>query len=75
MKKAKKLIPFYTIKAASDGDVMAIRYILKHYEGYIAKLSTKMLTDECGNGYYFVDKTMKEQLTTSLLQMIFNFKI
>nr|WP_017751419.1 helix-turn-helix domain-containing protein [Clostridium tyrobutyricum] len=33
MKKAKKLIPFYTIKAASDGDVMAIRYILKHYEG------------------------------------------
>jgi hypothetical protein len=75
MKKTKKLIPFHTIKAASDGDAIAIQYILKHYEGYIAKLSTKVLTDECGNGYYFVDKAMQEQLITAMLQMILNFKI
>lgn len=75
MKKTKKLIPFDTIKAANEGDAVAIQYILKHYEGYIAKLSTKVLTDECGNGYYFVDKSVQEQLTTALLQMILNFKI
>ncbi|OOM82366.1 helix-turn-helix domain protein [Clostridium puniceum] len=75
MKKRKKLISFHIIKAASDGDAVAIQYILKHYEGYIAKLSTKVLSDECGDGYYFVDKSMQEQLTTALLQMILNFRI
>lgn len=75
MRKPKKLIPFHIIKAASEGDAMAIQYILKHYDGYIAKLSTKVLTDEYGNGYHFVDKSMQEQLTTSLLKMTLNFKI
>ncbi|URZ16642.1 helix-turn-helix domain-containing protein [Clostridium felsineum] len=75
MKRAKKLIPFQIIKAAREGDDVAIQYILKHYEGYIAKLSTKVLADECGNGYYFVDKSIQEQLTTALLQMTLNFKI
>lgn len=75
MKKTKKLIPFPIIKAAREGDAVAIQFILKHYEGYIAKLSTKLLTDEYSNGYYFVDKDMQEKLTTALLQMILKFKI
>lgn len=73
--KKKKLIPFFTIKAAREDDAVAIQYILKHYEGYISKLSTKVLTDKFGNGYYFVDKAMQEQITTALLQKILNFKI
>ncbi|CAB1253701.1 MULTISPECIES: helix-turn-helix domain-containing protein [Clostridium] len=75
MKETKKLIPFPIIKAASEGYTLAIECILKHYEGYIAKLSTRILADEYGNGYYFVDKDIQEQLTTALLKMIFNFKI
>lgn len=75
MKKTNKMIPFLIIKAASESDAMAIEYILNHYQGYIAKLSTKMLTDECGNGYYFVDRYIQEQITTALLKMILNFKI
>lgn len=75
MKEIKKLIPFPIIKAASEGYILAIEYILKHYKGYIAKLSTKVLTDEYGNEYYFVDKDIQGQLTTALLKMILNFKI
>lgn len=75
MKKRKEFIPFHIIKAASDGDAIAIQYILKHYERYIAKLSTKVLADEFGNEYYFMDKSIQEQLTIALLQMILNFKI
>ncbi|KOF57403.1 transcriptional regulator [Clostridium sp. DMHC 10] len=75
MKKTKELIPFPIIKAASDGDAVAIEYILNHYQRYIAKLSTKMLTDEYSNGYYFVDKYIQEQITTALLKMILSFKI
>ena len=45
MKKMSKtrnkenLLPFHIIKAASEGDVSAINAVLKHYEGYIIKLS------------------------------------
>ena len=35
------LLPFHTIKAASEGDVLAINTVLKHYEGYIITLSTR----------------------------------
>lgn len=75
MKKGKNLLPYTTIKAATEGDAMAIQKILKHYEGYIAKLSTKILSDEYGKEYCVVDKDMQEQLTTALLQMILDFEI
>ncbi|WP_153042943.1 MULTISPECIES: helix-turn-helix domain-containing protein [Clostridium] len=41
----------------------------------MSKLSTKVLTNEYGNKYYFVDKDIQKQLTTFLLKMILNFKI
>ena len=44
----ENLLPFHIIKAASEGDVSAINAVLKHYEGYIIKLSTRKLYDESG---------------------------
>lgn len=44
----ENLLPFHIIKAASEGDVSAINTVLKHYEGYIIKLSTRKLYDESG---------------------------
>lgn len=46
----ENLLPFHIIKAASEGDVSAINAVLKHYEGYIIKLSTRKLYDESGQG-------------------------
>lgn len=46
----ENLLPFHIIKAASEGDVSAINAVLKHYEGYIIKLSTRKLytkVDRC----------------------------
>lgn len=37
----KKLIPLWVIERALEGDIQAINKILKHYEGYIAKLSVR----------------------------------
>ncbi|MCI8891975.1 MAG: helix-turn-helix domain-containing protein [Eubacterium sp.] len=42
----RNLLPFHIIKAASEGDVEAIHAVLSHYEGYIAKLSTRKMYDE-----------------------------
>ncbi len=37
----ENLLPLCIIQAASEGDVDAINVVLKHYEGYIAKLATR----------------------------------
>lgn len=33
-KRENGLLPFHTIKAATEGNVEAINAVLKHYEGY-----------------------------------------
>ena len=50
--KCSKLLPYHIIAAAASGDVEAINEVLKHYEGYIAALSTRKLYDECWNPHY-----------------------
>jgi hypothetical protein len=49
--------------------------ILKHYEGYIAVLSTRKLYDEYGNLHYCVDETLRRRLETKLITKILKFKI
>ena len=42
-KQQRRLLPMEVIRSASSGDVEAIQKVLKHYEGYIAKLATRTL--------------------------------
>ena len=76
MKKMSKtrnkenLLPFHIIKAASEGDVSAINAVLKHYEGYIIKLSTRKLYDESGQVHYCIDETLRRRLETKLITKI-----
>ena len=42
----KKLISLCVIERALEGDIQAINKVLKHYEGYIAKLSIRKMYDE-----------------------------
>ena len=70
-----KLLPYHTIVSAASGDVEAINRILKHYEGYIAVLSTRKLYDEYGNLHYCVDETLRRRLETKLITKILKFKI
>lgn len=81
MKKKNKyrakenLLPFHIIKAASEGDISAINVVLKHYEGYIIKLSTRKLYDEDGQICYCVDETLRRRLETKLITKIVDFKL
>lgn len=54
---------------------MAINTVMKHYEGYIAKLATRKMYDEYGNVHYCVDKTLRDRLEAKLLKTILEFKI
>ena len=66
-----KLLPYATIQAATQGDPA----VLRHYEGYIAKLSTRRLFDEMGNVYLCVDETMRRRLEIKLIAGILTFKV
>ena len=73
-KGEKNLPPFHIIKAASEGDVMAINKVLKHYERYIITLSTRKMYDEGGRLHYCVDETLRRRLETKLITKILEFK-
>ena len=69
-------IPVNVITAATQGCPEAISYVLNHYKNYIRKLSTRILKDEYGNEYLFVDEEMVSRLQSKLiLGIISNFKI
>jgi hypothetical protein len=68
-----KLLSFPIIKAASEGDAEAIRLVLKHYEGYIAALSTRRMYDEYGQVHYCVDETLRRRLETKLITKTLSF--
>ena len=73
--KAENLLPFKVIAAATNGDTDAICAILKHYEGYIAKLSTRTLRDEDGNTYLYVDEEMRNRLKIRLIARTLAFNV
>ena len=57
-----RLLPFTVIQKAAGGDVEAINTVLKHYAGYIAKLSLRELYDEYGNPHEIVLKNLREAI-------------
>lgn len=49
--KTVEMLPFEVIAAATQGDTDALCKVLEHYDGYIAKLSTRIARDEYGNSF------------------------
>ncbi|WP_425539877.1 helix-turn-helix domain-containing protein [Microaceticoccus formicicus] len=73
--KNNHLLSYPLIALASSGDVDAINTVLKHYEGYIATLSTRQLYDESGNPHLCVDETLRRRLETKLITKILAFNV
>ena len=70
-----RLLPFSVIQKAAGGDVEAINAVLKHYEGYIARLSLRELHDEYGNPHLCVDEELRRRLETKLITKILTFRV
>ena len=51
-KSKRKLLTLDVIRAASKGDYEAMDIVLRHYEGYILKLSIRHMYDEEGQLHY-----------------------
>ena len=69
------LLPFSVIQKAAGGDVEAINAVLKHYEGYKARLSLRELYDEYDNPHLCVDEELRRRLETKLITKILTFRV
>lgn len=69
------LLSYPLIVLAASGDVDAINTVLKHYEGYIAALSTRQLYDKDGNSHLCVDEALRRRLETKLITKILTFNV
>lgn len=74
-KKEHVLLPFVIIEAATKGNVDAINTVLKHYDGYISAMATRILYDENGISYSCADPELKRRLETKLITRILKFRI
>ena len=70
-----RLLPFSVIKAASNGDAVAVNAVLKHYRGYISKLAMRRLYDENGRSMMCVDESLRRRLETKLMAAILCFRV
>ena len=55
----RELLSLSVIEAARAGDPLAVERVLRYYEGYINKLCTRTLYDDCGQLHVCVDEYMK----------------
>lgn len=69
-----RLLPYAVIQKAADGNVDAINAVLKHYEGYIAKLSMREPFDEYGNARLCIGEELRRRLETKLITKILTFR-
>jgi len=70
----KALVPYPVILAATKGDPDAMKIVLQHFSGYIARLSMRKLYDERGNVYFGVDHDIRERLQAKLMMAVLTFK-
>ena len=72
----KALVPYPVILAATKGDPDAMKIVLQHFSGYIARLSMRKLYDERGNVYFGVDHDIRERLQRgNILAAFFDLQI
>lgn len=69
------LLPYPVIAAAVSGNVDAINVVVKHFEGFIARLSTRTMYDEVGNPHLYVDEELRRRLETKLIAKIPTFRV
>ena len=68
------LVPYPVILAASKGDPDAMKMVLQHFSGYIARLSMRKLYDERGNVYIEIDNAIRERMKDKLMMAVLIFR-
>lgn len=71
----KHLLSEDLIYAAISGKESAVQKVIKYYEPYINRLSSRELYDSYGNIYIYRDPVLKTELQNKLITGILKFRI
>jgi hypothetical protein len=71
----KRLLSEDLIYAAISGKEVAVQKVIKYYEPYINRLSSRELYDSYGNIYIYRDPILKTELQNRLIAGILKFRI
>ena len=80
MRKSKipeeRLLSYETICAAAEADPEALAAVPRHFDGYIAAMSSRIFYDEYGQSYRCVDQELRQRIENKLCQRIIErFKV
>ena len=64
------VLPVPVILAAVDGDENSLVAVAAHFRRYTRGLSTRVLNDEYGNTYWYVDEDMCLRLEAKLIYSV-----
>ena len=72
----ERLLSYETICAAAEADPEALAAVLRHFDGYIAAMSSRIFYDEYGQSYRCVDQELRQRIENKLCQRIIErFKV
>ena len=69
-----KRVPFTVICAAKQYDPEAVKFVLNHFEGYIAKRCLSACADEEGRIRSLVDEDLRYEAVNALFAAIEGFR-
>lgn len=68
-----KRVPFSIIQASKEFDPEAVEFILRHFEGYIARQSSTNYIDKCGNIHSRINDDLRYQAEITIFKAIASF--
>ena len=71
----ENLVPFKTIKAATEGDIDAIGKILDHFDPYINSVARGLYIKPNGEYQYVIDQQLHDEIAVKLIDAILKFRI
>ena len=69
------LVPFETIKAATEGNLETIEIILEHFDPYITSLAKGLYIRPNGEYQYVIDQQVHDEISVKLIDAILKFRI
>ena len=71
----ENLVPFETIKAATEGNLDAIEKVLDHFDPYITSLARGLYIKPNGDYQYVIDQQLHDEISVKLIDAILKFRI
>ena len=75
MEKRPPLLPFQTIKDAVAGDPASVAVIVRHFGGYMTRMSERVYLVYGGGSVMLPDPEIRDELVIRLIEAIRKFKL